>query len=246
MATKIYSGGTGQATSQNSLEALRIRYTLATPLIAPAGTFVQLSELIPESDNITIQYKTTRTGNQSIGTLVPLLFLAHVMALKKDEVMVYINSSAGAGEIKIDYVEFTLPVFRECKKFDSGNTLNLSLVLSAGASVDIWTIDSPFQSVDAVPYIYQSKTVLANNTEDVPQVETLYLPNESADFWQLQIVGNTMVQWSNEDFFGVMPETFITPYTPYQQSNYLGLGLNGLGAVKLAAGSSNILYFTVN
>jgi len=248
MAQLIYSGGSGSPTTQNSLEKIRIRYTPLTPFEFKAGTAVQISDVIAAGDKLTLNFQATKNGSTVICSLMPLAFLAHVDGLRQDtQAYMEIAATATAGTNKVEFVEFNVLVFRNCKRFDAGNTLNINITVEA-ANVKIWAVDSPFQSVDAAPYVYNSKTTLANNSETIPEnIALLFLPATDDDAWQLQISGDAQSQWTLTNFFSMFGEDGVTNVTPYQKTNYVAINTKDpkLTDLRLQAGAANILYFTI-
>jgi len=134
MAKKILSGGTQTQYSQNNVKQLQIRYTPTTPLEYHGGQDVKISDVIDKDEKITISFQSSvNDGTQIIASQMSLLVLAHIQGLKSaNMVFIATKETATAGKLKVEYIEFVIPVFWKCRKFASGDVLEVSVTLDKG------------------------------------------------------------------------------------------------------------------
>jgi len=245
MAKKILTGGTQTQYSQNNVKQLQCRYTPNTPYQYKAGNDIKISDIISDDEKITINFQSALDGGtQVIASQMPLQTLAHIQGLKSAN-MVFMKTQATvtAGTNQVDYIEFVIPVFFQCRKFASGDVLEVSVTLEDG-TIEIWSVDTPFVSPAAPAVLYRQKTVLPGDTAEIPKMQMLYLPNK-ADF-NLQIQGNSISQYDYIDFQSLFADDWVSNKTPYQLADTLGLDVTQLRTVQLVNTSeSNLRYYFI-
>ena len=242
MANLIYSGASGTARSQTNIEKILVRYNLNTPMQFLAGGTVSMEEVIDSGERLSISFQNGSNGVEEIASSYQLLVLAHIEGLRNQN-MVYINTIASEipGMILVNYVEFVIPIFHGCRSFVAGDILSIEIKATYG-TLTLHGIDNPYQSQAAKPYVYRMVTVLGSNTSVVASdAKIIYVKND--DNFQLQIMGNSQVQWGNKDFLAQLADDFVSNLTPYQKSSYIGIDITQFGNAQILAKFDNVDYF---
>lgn len=250
MSKNIISGqAVAEASSQTNCESLYVIYNLTTPYNHTIGEPLDLKNVVNEEEHITISYQSQGKGTEAVAQKVPLLFFACLEGIKRGNMAYVVGAANPASEaakttMSISQIEFVIPVFKGGKRFQAGDSLDVSVFCNWG-TVTIKNIDSPFAKKDSLPYYYRQRTVLANDDSDLEGVEKVFIPNNATKFDSLQLFGDSLVQFDLYDFYTHFSDEWVSNITPYRNSPYLGIDVSKFVDKKLKAGSSNLTYFFI-
>lgn len=252
MAKRLYQGvGEGSFTSQNNAQYFFVKYRPngADGLLFPAGTNIRLSELIDPQHTIQIEMQSQNAnGNVIMCQKMPLVVLANIAGLQSKEAVYITTDGAEEGQIRVLEVMFPIMLYKECKRLQAGDNFYCSVDLRSGtptASIEIFNIDAPYQTIIATPMVYRSKAVNANDSQDLPNVPVIYFPNSTA--WDLRIFGNSAVVYNVTDFIAQASDEWTSNLTPHNDSDYFGLETSKYSNLQIINNdsTSQLIYYFV-
>lgn len=245
MANLIYSGGSGSAFSASSCQKLYVKYKPASALMK-VGESLDLATVMPITEKIDITFQS-QSGTQQVCTNFPLLVLAHIEGLEAANI-VYVQATPQVAENDsvpkaiIEYIEFTIPIFKVCRLFQAGDQLSFVFSLSGG-TVEVSSVENPFQSNTEMAIEYQQMSINPNSSNTIEGIKKIYLPNN--DKFVFNVTGNKSVVWKQADFWALFSDEFVSNYTPLKMANFLGLGLIELSSIKLTATTEALIYYFI-